>query len=61
LTTEEYNKLENYYRDPTNPIKIRWFDFNEDVEQIFTEKDLEKNPTRSLTGFKAPSILDPKS
>jgi len=61
LTTEEYEKLENYFRDPTNPIKIRYFDFNEQIENIFTEKDLEKNPTRSLSTFKAPSILDPKT
>lgn len=34
--------------------------FNEDIEKIFTEKDLEKDPTKKLTEFKAPSILDPK-
>lgn len=28
LTTEEFQKLEDYYRDPTDPIKIRYFDFN---------------------------------
>jgi Ca2+-binding EF-hand superfamily protein len=61
LTTEEYEKLENYFRDPTNPIKIRYFDFNEEIESIFTQKDLEKNPTTTLSAFKAPSILDPKS
>jgi hypothetical protein len=43
------------------PTKIRYFDFNEEIERIFTEKDLEKNPTKSLASFKAPSILDPKS
>lgn len=44
LTAEEYQKLENYYRDPADPIKIRYFDFNQDIENIFTLKDLEKNP-----------------
>jgi len=39
---------------------VRYFDFNEDIERIFTEKDIEKDPTRSLATFKAPSILDPK-
>jgi hypothetical protein len=43
------------------PTKIRYFEFNEEIERIFTEKDLEKNPTKSLSSFKAPSILDPKS
>lgn len=28
LTKEEYQKLEDYYRDPSDPIKIRHFDFN---------------------------------
>ena len=35
-------------------------EFNEDIEKIFTEKDLEKDPLKKLTGFNAPSILDPK-
>ena len=35
-------------------------DFCAEIEAIFTEKDLEKNPTKRLTGWKAPSILDPK-
>jgi|TARA_B110000305_G_scaffold90917_1_gene102550 hypothetical protein len=61
LTTEEYQKLEDYFRDPTFPLKIRYFEFNEQIEEIFTAKDLEKCPTKSLSGFKAPSILDPKS
>lgn len=60
LTTEEYQKLEDHYRDPTDPIKIRYFDFNQDIENIFTLKDLEKNPQTTLSVFKAPSILDPK-
>jgi len=53
--------LEDYYRDPSDPIKIRHFDFNQDIERIFTEKDLEKEPTKTLSSYKAPSILDPKS
>lgn len=52
--------MEDYYRDPNDPIKIRYFDFNEDIERIFTLKDLEKNPGTTLDKFKAPSILDPK-
>lgn len=60
LTKEEYQLLEDHYRDPNDPIKIRYFDFNEDIERIFTLKDLEKNPGTTLDKFKAPSILDPK-
>ena len=36
--------LEDYYRDPIDPNKIRYFDFNEKIEQIFTDKNLEKAP-----------------
>ena len=61
LTVEEYQLLEDHYRDPNDPIKIRYFDFNEDIERIFTLKDLEKNPGTTLDKFKAPSILDPKN
>lgn len=57
----EYEKLENFYRCPENHHKVRWFDFNEEVEKIFTEKDLEKFPTKSLSDFKVPSILDPRN
>ena len=42
-------------------MKIRYFDFNEEIERIFTNKDLEKDPLRSLSAYQAPSILDPKN
>ena len=61
LTTEEYQKLEDYYRCPNDPLKIRYFDFNEELEKIFTMKDLEKDPTRELSTYQAPSILDPSN
>lgn len=35
--------------------------FNDEVEIIFTEKGIEKDPTKKLEEFKAPSILDPKN
>lgn len=59
LTTEEYQKLEDFYR-AEDPIKIRYFDFNQDIENIFTLKDLEKDPRKTMSAYKAPSILDPK-
>jgi hypothetical protein len=31
------------------------------ISSIFTSKDLEKNPTKVLDSFNAPSILDPKN
>ena len=61
LTMEEYQKLEDYFRDPENSHKVRYFDFNEEIEKIFTEKDLEKCPGKSLSNFKVQSILDPRN
>lgn len=61
LTQEEYQKLEDYFRCTEHSQKIRWFDFNEEIEKIFTEKDLEKFPTKTLSEFTVPSILDPRN
>lgn len=35
--------------------------FNDQLDKIFTERDLEKDPVKKLEEFKAPSILDPKN
>ena len=53
--------LENHFRCTTDPLKIRYFDFNQEIENIFTQKDLEKDPTKTLSAYNAPSILDPKN
>jgi hypothetical protein len=61
LTKEEYQLLEDHFRCPVDPIRIRYFDFNEEIEKIFTDKKLEKDPTATLSKYQAPSILDPKN
>jgi len=61
LTTEEYQILENHFRDQENPTKIRYADFNNDLENIFTEKDLEKCPTKTLSEFRVSSILEARN
>jgi hypothetical protein len=40
---------------------VNYVDFCEEIAAIFTDKTLEKNPTKTLSTFNAPSILDPKS
>jgi hypothetical protein len=60
LTDAEYEMLETFFQLPNDPTKVNYVQFNEDIEKIFTEKDLEKDPTKKLSEFKAPSILDPK-
>ena len=60
LTNEEYDLLEKYFQLSTDPTKVNYILFNEEIEKIFTEKDLEKDPLKKISEFKAPSILDPK-
>lgn len=43
------------------PTKIRYFEFNEEIERIFTEKDLEKNPTKTIPSFTAQPSLNSES
>ena len=53
--------LEDHFRCASDPTKVNYVAFNEEIEGIFTQKDLEKNPIKTLESFKAPSILDPKN
>jgi len=50
-----------YFKLANDPTVVNYVAFNNEVEDIFTEKDLEKNPQKTLTAFNAPSILDPKN
>lgn len=58
----EYDRLENHYaiQNAGNAPLVNYVDFCEEIAGIFTQKDLEKNPTKRLNTFQAPSILDPK-
>lgn len=61
MTNEEYALLEESFKSTQDPTKVNYVQFNEDIEKIFTEKGLERDPLRRLEEFKAPSILDPKN
>jgi len=63
LTSHEYGLLEKHYAvsNEANAPLVDYVSFCEEIGNIFTEKDLEKNPTKSLKAFEAPSILDPKN
>lgn len=60
LTIEEYDRLENHYACGAKNDMVDYVNFSDEISRIFTENDLEKCPTKRLTDFKAPSILDPK-
>ncbi len=60
LTNEEFELLEKNFAVPNDPTKVNYVQFNEKMEEIFTLKDLEKDPLKKTLEFNAPSILDPK-
>ena len=60
MTPAEYDRLEKYFALKTDAGLINYVDMNEELDAIFTNKALEKNPTNRPAQFNAPSILDPK-
>ena len=60
LTPSEYEHLETYFALPNDRGLINYVNMNEELDAIFTNKALEKNPTQRPNTFNAPSILDPK-
>lgn len=60
LTPAEFTRLENYYALPNDAGLINYTRFSEELDAIFTNVHLEKNPTSRVNAFNAPSILDPK-
>ena len=60
LTPVEYEKLEKHFAMPNDAGLINYVDMNEELDAIFTNKALEKNPTNKPDTVNAPSILDPK-
>ena len=60
LTPQEFDRLEKHYALPNDPGLIDYFSFCDELDYIFTDKTIEKNPTVLPNAFNAPSILDPK-
>lgn len=61
LTSHEFDLLEKHFAaaNEANAPLVNYIAFCDEVGSIFTAKDLEKNPTKTLTAFEAPSILNP--
>jgi hypothetical protein len=53
MTAAEYVLLEKHYNVTTeaNAPLVDYVSFCEEISNIFTEKDLEKNPTKTLKSF----------
>ncbi|XP_063987045.1 uncharacterized protein LOC135167617 [Diachasmimorpha longicaudata] len=44
LTEHEIEELVKFYLDPSDPTRVMWKIFENDIDQIFTVKELEKDP-----------------
>jgi|JI9StandDraft_1071089.scaffolds.fasta_scaffold116010_1 hypothetical protein len=59
LTDQEYDTLVQAFATPHDKNLIIYRAFEDNVEKIFADKELEKQPTKVFEEFKVPSILDP--
>lgn len=59
LTDQEYETLINSFATKTDWTLIDYRSFEDHIERIFADKELEKQPTKTFEEFKVPSILDP--
>lgn len=60
LTPNEAKAIERIYKDPTDPDKIEYVRFVNDVDLVFATPGLEKNPLYKVNPYKIPTFLDPK-
>jgi len=60
LTTAEFAALEKHFAVPNDPTLVNYVAFCAENELIFTDPNLEKDPTKQIGKWQAPSILDPK-
>lgn len=60
LTEQEYDLLIGTFAVGEDKSLINYKGFDDEIQRIFTEKELEKAPTVVPQEYKAPSILDPK-
>ena len=60
LRSEEYLVLEDFYSVPEENDKVFYKNLVEEVETVFTLKELEKDPLKRPVEFKTPDFLDPE-
>ena len=60
LTSAEFETLEKHFANPQDPKLVNYVDFVKETNLIFTDPNLEKDPTKVIGKWTAPSILDPK-
>ena len=59
LSSEEFDYLENLYRHESDATKVYWSHFTRDVNLVFAEEELEKDPLKQTKPFEIPKFLNP--
>ncbi|CAI8054084.1 hypothetical protein GBAR_LOCUS29561 [Geodia barretti] len=54
LGQEEVTALEKMYQSPKDPSQVEYMRFSDEIESVFTRKDLEKMPTAEVVQFVPP-------
>jgi Ca2+-binding EF-hand superfamily protein len=54
LGQEEVTALEKMYQSPKDPTQVEYTRFSDEIESVFTRKDLEKTPTAEVVQFVPP-------
>lgn len=60
MRKEEYDILEKYFGVPGDDLRVNYKALVEDVDTVFTIKELEKDPNKRPEVFKMPDFLDPR-
>lgn len=61
LEKEEYDFLERVYENDQDPSKANWHQFSKDINLVFAEDELEKDPLRETKPYEIPKFLDPQT
>lgn len=61
LSLAEYNFLEDLYRHPQDATKVCWHNFTRDINLVFAEEELEKDPLKQTKTFEIPKFLNPNT
>lgn len=60
LRSEEYDVLEKYFQVEDDHLRVHYKKLVDEVETVFTLKNLEKDPLIRPEEFKIPDFLDPE-
>lgn len=60
MRSEEYDVLEKFFQVDNDELRVNYKMLIDEVETVFTLKELEKDPLKRPEEFKTPDFLDPE-